>query len=112
MKNFSATKYTLQNVTTGRTFEDTGWLLDDPQGGEPSLIRANYAKRQIEVGTEDMGIYRFADWLPVGRMLKGSCAPITYKSKKTGRSPRSEKPLYHLQRLQSKDRRQYAHLLV
>ena len=82
MKNFSATKYTLQNVTTGRTFEDTGWLLDDPQGGEPSLIRANYAKRQIEVGTEDMGIYRFADWLPVGRMLKGSCAPITYKSKK------------------------------
>ena len=75
MKNFSATKYTLQNVTTGRTFEDTGWLLDDPQGGEPSLIRANYAKRQIEVGTEDMGIYRFADWLPVGRMLKGSCAP-------------------------------------
>ena len=82
MKNFSATKYTLQNVTTGRTFEDTGWLLDDPQGGEPSLIRARYAQRQIEVGPEEMGIYRFADWLPVGRMLKGSCAPVTYKSEK------------------------------
>ena len=86
MKNFSATKYTLQNVTTGRTFEDTGWLLDDPQGGEPSLIRARYAQRQLEVGPEEMGIYRFADWLPVGRMLKGSCAPVTYKSEKLAKA--------------------------
>ena len=82
MKNFSATKYSLQNVTTGRIFEDEGWLLDDPEGGSPSLIRARYTTRQIEPGGNEMGIYRFAQWLPVGRMLKGSCAPVTYKSSK------------------------------
>ena len=82
MKNFSATKYSLQNVTTGRIFEDEGWLLDDPEGGSPSLIRARYTTRQIEPGGDEMGIYRFAQWLPVGRMLKGSCAPVTYKSSK------------------------------
>ncbi len=27
-----------------------------------------------------MGLYRFADWLPVSRILKGSSAPVTYKS--------------------------------
>ena len=26
------------------------------------------------------GIYKFADWLPVVRMLEGSSAPVTYKS--------------------------------
>ena len=52
MKNFSATKYSLQNVTTGRIFEDEGWLLDDPEGGSPSLIRARYTTRQIEPGGE------------------------------------------------------------
>ena len=82
MKNFSATKYSLQNVTTGRIFEDEGWLLDDPEGGSPSLIRARYTTRQIEPGGDEMGIYRFAQWLPVGRMLKVSCAPVTYKSSK------------------------------
>ncbi len=70
----------MQNVTTGRIFEDEGWVLDDPQGVVPSLIRAVYTTRQIEPGGEEMGIYRFAQWLPIVRMLKGSCAPITYKS--------------------------------
>ncbi len=112
MKNFSATKYSLQNVTTGRIFEDEGWLLDDPEGGSPSLIRARYTTRQIEPGGDEMGIYRFAQWLPVGRMLKGSCAPVTYKKFETGRCTRTEKPLYHLQRLLSQDRRPHEHLLV
>lgn len=62
MKNFSATKYSLQNVTTGRIFEDEGWLLDDPEGSSPSLIRARYTTRQIEPGGDEMGIYRFAQW--------------------------------------------------
>ena len=29
---------------------------------------------------ENCGIYRFSDWLPIKRTLKGSCAPVTYKS--------------------------------
>ncbi|MFI3259527.1 MAG: cysteate synthase [Rikenellaceae bacterium] len=81
MNDFKATQYTLECVSTGREFEDTGWCLDDNQCKSPSLIRAKYAKRQIEVGDDSMGLYKFADWLPISRMLKGSSAPVTYKSR-------------------------------
>ncbi len=82
------TEYTLFSVATGLEVEETGWTLDAPAqvstpGGAkelPTLIRARYAKRQIEVGDASEGIYRFADWLPIRRTLKGSSAPVTYKS--------------------------------
>ena len=80
MKDFKPTKYHLQDVATGREFEDAGWTLDDPQGVEPSLVRAVYENKQLEVRDAGCGLYRFADWLPVGRMLAGSSAPVTYKS--------------------------------
>ncbi|WP_300736839.1 cysteate synthase [uncultured Alistipes sp.] len=81
MENFIPSPYTLECVATGRTFEDTGWLLADPQHKEPSLIRARYARRQLEVKPADWGLYRFSDWMPVRRILKGSSAPVTYRSK-------------------------------
>ena len=81
MEKFEPTAYTLECVATGREFEDTGWMLSDPQCKEPSLIRARYAKKQIEVKPAEWGLYRFADWMPVRRMLKGSSAPVTYRSK-------------------------------
>ncbi len=82
MENFNATNYTLESVATGREFEDGGWVLDDMLCKSPTLIRAKYEKRQIELGDESRGLYKFADWLPVRRMLKGSSAPVTYKSEK------------------------------
>lgn len=81
MKTFTPTKYKLRNVATGREFTDTGWTLDDPQGGTPSLVRAMYETTRLEVGDEALGLYKFADWLPVSRTLEGSSAPVTYKSK-------------------------------
>ena len=45
MKDFKATAYTLRCVATERTFEDTGWVLEDKQCDEPSLVRAIYDKR-------------------------------------------------------------------
>jgi cysteate synthase len=77
---FTKTNYQLQSVKTGKIFEDTGWTLDAPGETEPSLIRAIYNNKQINVGDATLGLYKFADWLPVGRMLKGSSAPVTYKS--------------------------------
>lgn len=75
-------KYILRDFASGREFDDAGWLLDDPQGGgTPSLIRAIYSKKQIEFGAMERGVYRFSDWLPTMRELKGSHAPVTYKSK-------------------------------
>ena len=78
---FTKTKYKLQSVKTGKIFDDKGWTLDPPGETEPSLIRAIYEKKKLTVGDDSMGIYKFADWLPVSRMLKGSSAPFTYKSK-------------------------------
>lgn len=80
MKEFKPTEYTLECVATGREFEDAGWTLDDRECKCPSLVRAKYAVKQIDVKSDDYGLYKFCDWLPVKRMLKGSSAPVTYKS--------------------------------
>lgn len=80
MENFKPTKYTLKCVATGREFDDSGWILDDAECKTPSLVRAQYEKKQIELKPDSYGLYKFCDWLPVKRMLKGSSAPVTYKS--------------------------------
>lgn len=82
MNGFEPTKYELETVATGRRFEDAGWSLADPQCQEPSLVRAVYEKKQIAFGPEERGIYQFADWMPVRRMLKGSAPTVTYRSEK------------------------------
>ena len=78
--NFNPTRYQLQSVNTGKIFNDEGWTLDAPGETEASLIRAIYEKKQIEVKDDSWGLYKFADWLPVSRMLQGSSAPVTFKS--------------------------------
>ena len=82
MKDFTPTSYTLECVATGREFEDTGWMLSDPQCKTPSLIRAKYARRQLEVKPAEYGLYRFCDWMPVRRILKGSSAPVPVPTEK------------------------------
>jgi len=75
------TPYSLVNVANGRKFEDKGWTLSDPEGGAPALIRAEYENRKFTPRDDLDGIYRYAEWLPIRRTLKKSCAPVTYKSK-------------------------------
>lgn len=79
-KTFTKTGYRLQSVKTGKIFEDEGWMLDAPGENEPSLLRAIYEKKQLEVKDDSWGFYKFSDWLPVLRMLNGSSAPVTYRS--------------------------------
>ena len=78
---FKPTSYHLVNVASGREFEDTGWTMGDPEGGAPSLVRAVYDNKRFTPRDDLDGIYRYADWMPVKRMLRKSCAPVTYKSK-------------------------------
>ena len=80
MKDFKPTKYTLECVATGREFDDTGWVLDDRECKTPSLVRAKYTNKKLEVKSDDYGFYKYCDWLPVKRILQGSSAPVTYKS--------------------------------
>lgn len=80
MENFTPTSYTLKCVATGHEFDDAGWTLEYKSCTEPSLIRTIYAKKQLGVKDDSYGLYKFCDWLPVNRMLKGSAAPVTYRS--------------------------------
>ena len=77
---FQKSPYILENVATGRKFDDLGWLLSDPQYSQPSLIRAIYEKKELQLKEEEYGFYRYAVWLPVRRYLAHSAAPITYRS--------------------------------
>jgi len=78
---FEPTTYGLVNVATGRFFDDDGWAMADPQSPEPSLVRAVYEHREFTVRKELDGIYRYANWMPIKRTLKHSCAPVTYRSR-------------------------------
>ena len=77
---FTPTKYSLVNYSDGRRFEDTGWLLADPQSKEPSLIRAEYENTRFNPREDLDGFYRYADWLPIKRILEHSHRPVTYRS--------------------------------
>jgi len=79
-KKIEPTPYQLESVRTGKKVVEKGWTLDNPCDCEPSLIRAIYNKKQIEVKDASYGVFRFADWLPVHKMMEGSSAPVTYKS--------------------------------
>ena len=68
-------------VATGRLFDDQGWTLDDKQCDKPSMVRPVYAQKQLNVKEgNDLGLYRYADWLPIKTMLRDPSEPITYKS--------------------------------
>ena len=75
-------KYQLMNVADGRIFEDEGWTLDDPKGTAPSMVRAIYGNKQLQMGDDSLGLYKFADWMPIKRVLENPSCPITYKSEK------------------------------
>lgn len=59
--------------------------MTDPEGKTPSLIRAVYQNKTFSPRPGLDGIYRYADWMPVKRTLKNSCAPVTYKSEGLGK---------------------------
>lgn len=77
---YHMTDYHLINVADGHEFEDSGWTMSDPSGNAPSLVRAVYDRKEFTPREDLEGIYRYAEWMPVRRMLKDSCAPVTYRS--------------------------------
>ncbi len=78
--SFSPTEYILENIADGKLFKDEGWSLSAPDSSAPSLVRAKYAEKSFQSDDSLEGLYRYARWMPLKRTLKGSCAPVTYKS--------------------------------
>ena len=79
MQNFHPTNYNLLCVATGEVFEDKGWTLDHPTCAQPSLIRTQYAKKQLTLH-DDNGLYKYRVWLPMQRRLSCNATHATYKS--------------------------------
>ena len=69
------------NVVDGHRLSDGGWTIADPETPSPSLVRAVYETKKFTPRDDLDGIYRYANWLPINKTLKKSCAPVTYKSK-------------------------------
>ena len=80
MNTVERTDYVLESRCCGTQFPDGNWELECPKGDGAALIFARYAKKQLEVRDDLPGLYKYADWLPICRILEGSGAPITYKS--------------------------------
>ncbi len=78
---FNPTKYQLLNVVNGHILSDSGWTLADPETPSPSLVRAIYETKKFTPREDLDGLFRYANWLPIHRTLRKSCAPVTYKSK-------------------------------
>lgn len=81
MPRFTPTQYELMNVADGRVFKDKGWTLADPESATPSLVRAVYNEKLFTPREDLEGIYRYASWLPIRRILKNAQGPVTYRSK-------------------------------
>jgi len=80
-QSIAKSQYTLMSVASGKTFDDEGWTLAAPNETQAGLVRAIYKKNQLQLKDSSFGIYTFADWLPIHKMMQGSYAPQTYKSK-------------------------------
>ena len=59
-------------------------LLQSPYATQPTLLRAEYSERRFRPADRSLGLFRFAQWLPIRRTLSGSSAPITYHSQGLG----------------------------
>jgi cysteate synthase len=81
MEKFIPTSYHLESLCCGTQFEDGNWELNCPHNERPALIRAIYHQKQFNFQNQP-GLYSYASWLPIERVLQGSAAPITYKSEK------------------------------
>ena len=79
MNRFSPTEYSLLCVATNEVFEDEGWTLDYPTCDTHSLIRTQYANKQLTIYSGN-GLYRYRDWLPLKRELCCQSQQATYKS--------------------------------
>ncbi|MBN2324607.1 MAG: cysteate synthase [Spirochaetes bacterium] len=78
-------KYVLKCVECGKEYEDDSFRLRCDEDHEPALLRTIYRKKELTVKDELPGMFKFADYLPVGRVIDCMGAPLTYKSERLGK---------------------------
>lgn len=81
IKMKSQLKYSLSCTFCGKEHAPDPYRLNCGEEHEPSLLRAVYSNKKLEVKENLPGLFRFLDWLPVERYLETEGKPITYQSK-------------------------------
>ncbi len=79
--------YRLHCSSCGNRYADhfsAGFLLTCPEAHAPSLLRARYESTSFAVQPELPGIFRFAQWLPVQRILPNAPGPVVFHSQAFG----------------------------
>ena len=85
--NQTSQHYSLRCPVCGKTHDDapTGFLLSCPEIHAPALLRAQYANPRFEIRADLPGMFRFAEWLPVRRILPDAPGPAVIHSEQIGR---------------------------
>ncbi len=86
MKSF-VPHYSIVCSLCGKAHDDapTGFRLTCSETHAPALLRAQYANPRFEIRADAPGMFRFANWLPVRRILPDAPAPVVIHSEKLGR---------------------------
>ncbi len=71
--------YTLSCSGCGTVIDDDGYILNCSQCHGSSLLRSDY-NNAINASPSEDGIYRYRDWLPIWRTIRGSASTVTFQS--------------------------------
>ncbi|MEO1374227.1 MAG: cysteate synthase [Cyanobacteria bacterium J06635_10] len=78
-------KHILRCTLCGKEYSPDPYRLQCDVEHKPSLLRAIYSRKKLEIKENLPGLFRFIDWLPVDRYLDNvEGKPITYQSKNLG----------------------------
>ncbi len=74
-------KYILKCTACGAEYEDDKFRLRCDRDHPPALLRSIYSNKVLNPRDDEPGMFRYADFLPIERVLDVEGRPITYKSK-------------------------------
>jgi cysteate synthase len=75
-------KYLLECLQCGTQYEDDSFRLKCDNDHNPSLLRTVYTNKKLTVHDNQIGMFKFMDFLPVERVIQNEGAPVTFKSER------------------------------
>jgi cysteate synthase len=74
--------YKLRCTLCGATAADDGLRLQCAAPHGPALLVSEYEEKAFRVAEDEDGLYRYRQWLPIRRTLRGSGRTVTYRSER------------------------------
>ncbi|MHC3475017.1 cysteate synthase [Streptomyces sp. 7R007] len=76
-----ARHYELVCSYCGLRQEDDGLILECRGNHPPALLTTRYDTAEFSPRSDQQGLFRYQDWLPVARILPGAGGPVVYRSR-------------------------------